>query len=50
MKIAIWWERDDTFDSKRCKFTEGDFSGGGKYKFFAVGWDPPLSVQEISNS
>ena len=28
MKIAIWWGKNDIFDSGRCKFIKEDFSGG----------------------
>ena len=28
MKIAIWWRRNETFDSGRCKLIKEDFSGG----------------------
>ena len=28
MKIAIWWGKNDTLDSERCKSIKGDFSGG----------------------
>ena len=29
MKITILWGKNDTFDSGRCEFIKGDFSGGG---------------------
>ena len=28
MKIPIWWGKNDTFDSGKCKFIKKDFSGG----------------------
>ena len=34
-KIAIWWGRNDTFGSRRCKQPiKGYFSAGGNEKIF----------------
>ena len=29
LKIAVWWGRNETFDSERFKSIKGDFSDGG---------------------
>ena len=29
LKIAVWWERNQTFDRERFKYIKGDFSDGG---------------------
>ena len=30
LTIAVWWGRNETFDSERFKSINGDFSDGGK--------------------
>ena len=29
LKIAVWWGRNETFDSENFKSIKGDFSDGG---------------------
>ena len=51
LKIAVWWRRNETFDSERFKSITGSFSDGGNEKFFGcwVGFFPiPIFTQKGS--
>ena len=51
LKIAVWWGRNETFDSKRSKSIKEDFSAGRNEYVFGcwVGFFPiPRTTHKIS--
>ena len=48
MKIAIWRERNDTYDIGRCKFVKGDFSSGEINRFLAPGLEFSPHLQSFA--